>query len=81
MSPEHLQEIRDTKFVRPDNLSDAMFHLGLAQGHRSVLLEYVAVLEKALAKEKGGWDAFYRLRKSVAEARYPGMTNEVKGKS
>jgi hypothetical protein len=34
-------------------------------------------LEAALAKEKGGWDAFYKLRKSVGENRYPGMTAEV----
>jgi hypothetical protein len=37
----------------------------------------VARLEAALAKEKGGWDAFYKLRKSVGEDRYPGMTAEV----
>lgn len=30
-----------------------------------------------LAKEKGGWDAFYKLRRSVGEDRYPGMTGEV----
>jgi hypothetical protein len=37
----------------------------------------IGELEAALAKEKGGWDAFYKLRKSVGEDRYPGMTAEV----
>jgi len=37
----------------------------------------IAQLEAALAKEKGGWDAFLKLRKSVAERDFPGMTAEV----
>jgi hypothetical protein len=31
--------------------------------------------------EKAGWDAFYRLRKSIAEGRYPGMTGEIRSQS
>lgn len=45
---------------------------------RGKLLNRVAELETALANEKGGWDAFYKLRKSVGEGRYPGVTGEVK---
>ena len=28
--------------------------------------------------QKAGWDAFYRLRKSIAEGRYPRMTGEIR---
>jgi hypothetical protein len=38
-------------------------------------------LEAELAKEKGGWKAFYKLRKAVGEARYPGMIAEVTARS
>lgn len=41
------------------------------------LLRRIGELEESLAKEKGGWDAFYKLRRSVGEDRYPGMTEEV----
>jgi hypothetical protein len=27
--------------------------------------------------EKAGWKAFYRLRKSIAQGRYPGLTGEI----
>jgi hypothetical protein len=47
MTPAHLKEIRATRIVRPEKLEDALFHLGLAQGHRSVLLEaYDQVVEQ-----------------------------------
>ena len=46
-------------------------------GDLAFLRERIRDLEAALAKEKGGWDAFYKLRKSVGEDRYPGMTAEV----
>jgi hypothetical protein len=39
MTPKHLKEIRATRLVRPTTMQEALYHLGLAQGHRSVLLE------------------------------------------
>lgn len=44
------------------------------------LSKRMSELEAALTKEKGGWDAFYKLRRSVGEDRYPGMTGEVTAK-
>lgn len=41
----------------------------------------IAQLEAELAKEKGGWDAFYKLRKSVGEERYPHLTGDIKASS
>jgi hypothetical protein len=38
-------------------------------GDLAFLRERIRDLEAALAKEKGGWDAFYKLRKSVGEDR------------
>jgi hypothetical protein len=46
---KHLKEIRATKLVRPTTMGDALFHLGLAQGHRSVLLE---AYDQAVAEKK-----------------------------
>lgn len=47
MTPKHLNQIRKAGFVRPATLEDALFHLGLAQGHRAVLLEaYDQVIEE-----------------------------------
>lgn len=43
----------------------------------AVAIDRIGKLEAALAKEKGGWDAFYKLRKSVGEDRYPGLTGEM----
>jgi hypothetical protein len=45
--------------------------------NRRELIERCEALEAALAKEKGGWDAFYKLRRSVGEERYSGMAGEV----
>ncbi len=41
MRAEHLQEIRDTPTVSPKDFEQAMYHCGLAQGHRSVLIEEI----------------------------------------
>lgn len=46
--------------------------------HRDAIASLTAERERLAADAKQGWDQFYKLRKSVAEARYPGMTNEVK---
>lgn len=35
-------------------------------------------LAKTLNESKQGWDAYYALRKQVAEDKYPGMTNVVR---
>lgn len=54
-----------------ETLADLRWEIGKLQERNSIL-------RVDLAKEKGGWDAFYKLRKAVGEDRYPGMTGEVK---
>ena len=42
------------------------------------LRDRIAELEAELAKERGGWDAFLKLRKSVAGRDFPGLTGEIR---
>jgi len=37
-----------------------------------------AEIERLTKQRDEGWDAFYKLRKNVAEAKYPGMTGVVR---
>ena len=40
--------------------------------------ELINDIERLMKQRDEGWDAFYKLRKSVAEEKYPGMTGVVR---
>lgn len=55
MTPKHLKEIRaaTARSDRPSNFQEAMYQLGLAMGHRAVLLKaYDAVIKERNALQK-----------------------------